>query len=305
VNVVVVDSVTPAFREILPPGTTLERIVAGNSFGEGPVWRADEHCLLWTDAFEDRILKWQPGHGVSTYLAPTGRALALTLDAQHRLVVSGWSARTVWRQEHDGRLVVLASHFQGQRINTPNDIVVKSDNAIYWTDSSSALDSPNFPGDDCQKYLEFNAVFRIAADGQSIQPVMDDFETPNGLAFSPDESLLYVNDTRKRHIRAFDVQTDGSLRNGRVFYVDRGTDPGNPDGMKVDVAGNVYCTASGGVHVISPQGELLGRIRLPTVSNLAWGDDDWRTLYVTGRSEVYRLRLTIPGVPVPAPRRAR
>jgi gluconolactonase len=128
--------------------------------------------------------------------------------------------------------------------------------------------------------------------------VVTDFANPNGLAFSPDESLLYINDTTRRHIRVFDVQPDGSLANGRLFYQDEGSEPGNPDGMKVDQEGNVYCTGSGGIHVVAPSGKLLGVIKLHPITNMAWGDADWRTLYVTGRAEFYRIRLGIPGVPV-------
>jgi gluconolactonase len=297
-QLVQVDNVAPGFERILPPGSPLERIHAGNTFGEGPAWNARDRYLLWTDAFEDRILKWQPGEGVSTFLSPTGRALAVTYDPQGRLVASGWSARTIWRLEHDGRMVVLASHYEGKKINTPNDLAVKSDGSIYWTDSASALESPNFPGEDAQQYLDYKALFRVWPDHEGPRPLVLDFETPNGLCFSPDEKLLYVNDTRRRHIRVFDVQPDGSVANGRVFYVAEGAERGNPDGMKVDSEGNVYCTASGGVHVVSPEGRLLGRIRLPDVTNLCWGDDDWRTLYVTGRSDVFRIRCNIPGVPL-------
>jgi gluconolactonase len=154
------------------------------------------------------------------------------------------------------------------------------------------------PGEDVQRYLDYCAVFRLSPDGATITPVVTDFANPNGLAFSPDESLLYINDTTRRHIRVFDVQPDGSLANGRLFYQDEGSEPGNPDGMKVDQEGNVYCTGSGGIHVVAPSGKLLGVIKLHPITNMAWGDADWRTLYVTGRAEFYRIRLGIPGVPV-------
>lgn len=146
--------------------------------------------------------------------------------------------------------------------------------------------------------MDHRAVFRLAPDGSGPTMVADDFEGPNGIAFSPDESLLYINDIRRRHIRVFEVQKDGTLANGRLFYEDHGTERGSPDGMKVDSEGNVYVRASGGVHIIDPTGQLLGRIRIPEMTNLAWGEADWRTLFITGRNNIYRVRLNIPGVPV-------
>lgn len=293
------DKAAPGLERIVPKDAVLTRISYGWIFTEGPVWNAREGCLLWTDIVGDKILKWVPGEGVRVVLSPSGHANGMTLDREGRLVVAGWGARTVWRMEPDGSIVTLASEYQGKKINTPNDIVVKSDGSIYWTDPSGALFIPGMCGEDVQRYLDFHAVFRLSPDGSTLTPVADDFESPNGLAFSPDESLLYVNDTARRHIRVFDVQPDGSLRNGRVFYEDKYDEPGVPDGMKVDMEGNVYCTGSGGIHVIDPQGNLLGRLRTPDhVSNMAWGDADWRSLYITQRSNVWRVRLTIPGVPV-------
>ena len=214
-------------------------------------------------------------------------------------MVAGWASRSVWRMDHDGSIVTVASHYQGKKINTPNDIVVKSDGSIYWTDPPMAMYIPGMAGDDLQRYLDFIGVFRLSPDGKTLTPVADDFENPNGLCFSPDESLLYINDTARRHIRVFDVKPDGTLSNGRLFYEARGDEPGNPDGMKVDVEGNVYCTGPAGIHVIDPKGNLLGRIKIPThTTNMNWGDSDWRTLFITSRSCVYRVRLGIPGVPV-------
>jgi gluconolactonase len=231
-------------------------------------------------------------------MQPTGQALAVTYDRQGRLVATGWSARNVWRLEPDGTRNVLASHYQGKPINCPNDLVVKSDGAIYWTDPASALSIAIFSPDDLQQYLDFQCVFRLSPDGSTMTPVADDFASPNGLAFSPDESLLYVNDIARRLINVYEVQPDGTLANGRLFYEARGDGRGNPDGMKVDSEGNVYCTGPGGIHIVDPGGTLLGRIRLPVVTNMCWGEDDWRTFFVTTRSIVYRIRLNVPGIPV-------
>ena len=292
------DLEAPGFERIIPKAATLERIPCGSIFGEGPVWNSREGYLLWTDIIGDKILKWKPEEGVTTFLTPTGHANGMTYDQQGRLVVAGYGSRSIWRMERDGRIVVLATHYQGKKISTPNDIVVKSDGAIYWTDSFGALSHLGMESDDVQRYLDFCPVFRLSPDGSTLAAVADDFESNNGLTFSPDESLLYVNDTRRRHIRAFDVQPDGGLINGRVFY-ELGEEPGNTDGMKVDIEGNVYCKASGGLHVIDPKGNLLGRMIIPEdFSNMAWGDADWKTLYITGRTSVYRVRLNIPGAPV-------
>lgn len=223
----------------------------------------------------------------------------MTYDRQGRLVVAGWASRTVWRMEHDGSIVTRASHYQGKKINTPNDIVVKSNGAIFWTDPPMAMYIPGMAGDDVQRYLDFIGVFRLSPDGSTLTPVADDFVNPNGLAFSPDESLLYINDTSRRHIRVFEVQPDGTLHNGRLFYEARGDEPGNPDGMKVDAEGNVYYTGPAGIRVIDPRRNLLGRMKLPGyVTNMAWGDADWQSLYITTRDSVYRVKLHVAGVPV-------
>jgi gluconolactonase len=231
-------------------------------------------------------------------MQPTGQALAVTYDRQGRLVATGWSSRTIWRLEPDGTQTVLASEYQGKKINTPNDLVVKSDGSIYWTDSASALSIAIFSPDDLQRYLPYQAVFRLSPDASSLAPVADDYVSPNGLAFSPDESILYVNDIQARLIKAYDVQPDGSLANSRVFYEAKGDERGAPDGMKVDSEGNVYCTGPGGIHVIDPRGNLLGRLLIPLSTNMCWGEADWRTFFVTNRTTTYRIRLNIPGVPV-------
>ncbi|MBI4321460.1 MAG: SMP-30/gluconolactonase/LRE family protein [Chloroflexi bacterium] len=293
-----IERLHPDLDGIVPQHPSIERIVAGAIFGEGPVWNAKEGYLLWTDAYQDKIFKWTPGQGVTTFLDHSGQALALTYDREGRLVATGWSSRNIWRMEHDGRIVVLASHYGGKKINTPNDLVVSSDGSIYWTDTTGGLLIPFFRPEDCQKYLDFNAVFHLSPDGSTLTPVIMDEASANGLALSPDESLLYVNYSLARNIRVFDVQPDGTVRNGRLFYQDTGREPGIPDGMKVDIEGNIYCRASGGIQVIDSSGRLLGRLKQSGVSNLAWGDADWRTLYITGHSDVYRIRLNIPGVPV-------
>jgi gluconolactonase len=294
-----VDVVDPAFERIVPRNVTMERLPTTTSFGEGPVWNARGGYLLWTDAFEDRILRWAPGEPVTTFLEPTGQALALTYDREGRLVATGWASRNVWRMEPDGRRTILASHYQGKRINTCNDLVVRSDGAIYWTDPHGGLANPMFSPDDIQQYLDFQGVFRLSPDGSRLTPMLqDDFGSPNGLAFSPDESILYVNDIQRRTIRAYDVQADGSLTEGRLFYEATGEGRKSPDGMKVDGEGNVYCTGPGGIHVVDRHGKLLGRILLAAANNMCFGEDDWKTFFVTETRATWRVRLNFPGVPV-------
>lgn len=295
----VIEKFAPGFEHIVPSDAAMEKIAGGFIFTEGPVWNGREENLVWVDIIGDTIYKWTPGQGQEVLIRPSGHANGTTLDSQGRLLVAGWSERTVWRLEHDGSIVTLASHYQGQKLNTPNDIVVKSDGSIYFTDPSGGLNLVGHQGQDLQKYLDCEGIYRIDPNDLTLTRVIEDFESPNGLCFSPDESLLYVNDTRRRHIRVFEVQSDGTLRNGRLFAELIGDDLGIPDGMKVDVEGNVYCTGPGGVWVMDPQGNPLGRIKVPEDSaNFGWGGSDWSSLYITARTSVYRMKLNIPGVPV-------
>jgi gluconolactonase len=222
----------------------------------------------------------------------------MTFDLEGRLVIAGWSARTIWRIENDGSFTTLASRYQGKKLNSPNDIVVRSDGSIYFTDSAGGLVIPGMVGDDLQRQLDVQGVFCLTPAGE-VQLVLDDCVYPNGLAFSRDEKLLYVNDTRLGLIRAFDVRKDGSVGPGRLFHKLTGNEPGVADGMKVDCEDNVYCTGPGGIHIMDNGGKLLGRLLLPGHNtNIAWGDDDWRSLFITTYHGVVRTRLNIAGVAV-------
>jgi gluconolactonase len=293
------DMAAPGFERIVSHATPLEVIAHDVLFGEGPVWDKRSGELFYTDIIGDTIWKWAPGAGNRVVMRPSHRANGMTLDAQGRLVVAGWASRSVWRMALDGSVQTLASHYQGKKLNTPNDIVVTSDGSIWFTDPTGALNNMEMHGEDIQRYLDFNGVYSIDAGGK-LNLVIEDCVYPNGLTFSPDEKVLYVNDTRQALIRAFDVRADGSVGPPRVFYRLVGTEPGVADGMKVDVEGNVYCTGPAGLHVVAPSGQLLGRIKIPGhCTNMAWGDADWRTMYVTTfTSQVFRFRLGIPGIPV-------
>ena len=294
-----VDRVGPGFANVIESDAPFDRIAHGLWFGEGPVWDKRQGQLFWTDIIGNAIWTWRPGIGREIVVEPTQHANGMTLDGEGRLVVAGWCGRNIWRREHDGTNVVLASRYEGRKLNSPNDIVVRSDGSIWWTDSVGGLIIPGMVAQDVQRYLDVQGVFRLSPDGARVSLVIDDCTYPNGLAFSPDEQRLYVNDTKLGLIRVFDVRADDSVSEGRLFHELTGSEMGVADGMKVDVEGNVYCTGPGGIHVISPDGTLLGRLRIHgEATNLAWGGDDWRTLFITTFDSVLRTRGRIPGVPV-------
>ncbi len=288
---------SPAFFELVPRDAELERVAGGFQFTEGPVWR--DGSLLFSDIPNSRTICWQEsteGFSVSTYRTPSGNANGLTLDCEGRLISCEHSARRVSRQETDGTYVTLADSYQGKKLNSPNDVVVRSDGTIYFTDPPYGVEDLGQEPD-----LDFRGVYMITSDG-ILHLLIDDFDRPNGLAFAPDERTLYVNDSRRRHIRAFAVRDDDTLDNYRLWTDMNSSDDGSPDGMKVDVNGNIYCTGPGAVWVMNPAGHVLGRIvgdEQP--ANVAWGGEDWSTLFVTARTSLYRIRLNTTGVPVPTP----
>jgi gluconolactonase len=294
-----IDARDPAFAAIATGQERLDLIAHGLAFGEGPVWDRRSGWLYWVDIIGSTIWRWKPGTPREVVLKPSGHANGMTFDREGRLTVAGWCSRTVFRFEPDGSITTLASTYNGAKFNSPNDIVVRSDGSIYWTDSAGGLGIPGMVAEDIQRYLDVQGVYRLGPGASEAEIVIPDCTYPNGLAFSPDESLLYVNDTREAWIKAYDVRADGSVGNGRLFHRMTGDEPGVADGMKVDMQGNVYCTGPGGVHVIDSSGRLLGRIRIPGhATNMAWADQDWRTLYITSYSSLYRTRLGIPGVAV-------
>lgn len=267
----------------------------GGSVAEGPLWWKEGGYLLFSDIGNNQRLKWALGEGVSLFLEPTNNANGLTRDPQGRLIACEHGTRRVTRTEPDGSITVVASTYQGRRLNRPNDVVVKSDGCIYFTDPGA----PD-PGLD----LDFAGVYRVSQDLGTMTLLTRDFVMPNGLAFSQDESTLYINDSRRGHIRAFGIQPNGTLAlaTDHIFADLRGERPGVPDGMKVDVEGNVYCGGSGGIWVFDSSGNHLGIIvhGAPSTTNMAWGDEDWKTLYFTTRDSLGRIQLQIPGIAVPS-----
>jgi gluconolactonase len=292
------DMITRGLEPIIDADAPFDRVAHGLMFGEGPVWDRRLRQLFWTDIIGDAIWTWRPGVGREIVVHPTGHANGMTIDREGRLVVAGWCGRNIWRREHDGTIVVIASRYDGRKLNSPNDVVVHSDGSIYWTDSVGGLIIPGMVAQDVQRYLDVQGVYRLSPDG-AVDLVIEDCTYPNGLAFSPDEKLLYVNDTRLGLVRAFDVRSDGSVGPGRLFHALAGSEMGVADGMKVDREGHVYCTGPGGIHVIGTDGSLLGRLRVHgECTNLAFGDDDWRTIFITTFDSVYRTRGRVPGVTV-------
>jgi gluconolactonase len=290
-----------ALYELVDEGAEVERLATGFDFTEGPIWNAEGNYLLFSDMVGDVRRRWDEQDGVTEVARPSNKGNGMTYDAEGRLIVCEHATSQVVRQRPDGLFETIASHYRGKELNSPNDVVVKSDGSVYFTDPTFGR-LPDF-GVEREQELDFQGVYRLPAGDGDLQLLVDDFEQPNGLCFSPDESLLYVNDTPRAHIRVFDVRPDGTLANGRLFFenIGRGViEEGVPDGMKCDERGNVYVTGPDGIWVISPEAEYLGVIEAPeNVHNLNWGDPDWRTLYLTCITSLYRVQMKVAGARVP------
>lgn len=284
------ESKSSNFQNFFPKKVKIERVATGFKFTEGPIWFAEENYLLFSDIPANKIFQLTPDGKLTIFREPSHNSNGLTRDKQGRLIACEHGTRRVTRTEKDGSITVLADKFQGKNLNSPNDVVVKSDGAIYFTDPPYGI-KPE------QQEQPIQGVYRLSPDGNEIIVVADDFIKPNGLAFSPDEKQLYIDDSERRHIRVFDVQADGTLANGRIFYDMNIKKPGLPDGMKVDVQGHIYCTGAGGVWVFDRNGNHLGTIVTPEQpANCAWGDEDWQSLYITAQTSVYKIRVNIPGI---------
>ena len=273
----------------------LETLASGFGFLEGPVWHPYEKWLVFSDIPENCMYIRRPSGEIETFRRPSHKANGNTLDRQGRLVTCEHATSRVTRIEPDGATTVLATHYQGKQLNSPNDIVVATGGAVYFTDPSYGRMA--FYGVPRPQELSFQGVYRIGTDRQVPTLLVRDFVQPNGLCFSLDESRLFVNDTERGHIRVFSVAANGQLAGGAVWAVTEGNDPGGPDGMKIDSCGNVYCTGPGGIHVFDPSGDILGVIRTPEpCANFAFGDDDLKSLYITASTKLCRLRVRVPGL---------
>jgi gluconolactonase len=295
---------SPAVLELVDEDAELERLGTGFTFTEGPLWNPDGF-LLFSDMPGDVRRRWDPESGVTEVANPSNKGNGMTFDLDGRLIVCEHVTSSVVRMDPDGTgsgREVIASHYGDKELNAPNDVVVKSDGAIYFSDPTYGR-MPGF-GIEREQDLDFQGVYRIAPGGGDTELLADDFGQPNGLCFSTDESLLYVNDTEKAHIRVFDVQADGSIANSRVLAEGIGTaslEVGDlVDGMKLDERGNIWVTGPGGVCVFDAQGEHIGTVEVPEpVGNVNWarppGGPDWNWLFVAASTSVYRIQTKVSG----------
>jgi gluconolactonase len=276
-------------QDILDDSAKLEKVAGDFQFIEGPIWHPDGF-LLFSDIPANIIYKFASNQQVEVFRRPSGKANGNTLDKENRLLTAEHENRRVSRTEKDGKVIALADRYEGKRLNSPNDLVVKSDGSIYFTDPSYGVSKD-------REELGFYGVYRLASDGK-LTLLVKDLVLPNGLAFSPDEQKLYVNNSEAGYIAVYDVKPDGTVTNERLFAdLKDASQGGVPDGLKVDLEGNVYSTGPGGVWILSPDGKVLGKISVPeTATNVAWGESDRKTLYITANTSLYRIRLKIAGV---------
>jgi gluconolactonase len=294
--------IDPRFGHYLLGNCKVERLYTGTLWAEGPCYFADGNFLVWSDIPNDRMMRWVDGLGVNVFRLPANHTNGHTRDRQGRLVSCEHGGRRVSQTELDGTITVLADRYQGKRLNSPNDVVVKSDGSIWFTDPTYGIDS-DYEGHKAESEIGASYVYRLDPTSGELQVVADDFSKPNGIAFSPDEQILYVSDTGRthgpdgpQHIRAFDVES-ASLRNSRVFAVSTW---GLFDGFRLDGEGNLWTSAGEGVNCYTVQGELLGRIRIPeTVSNCTLGGPKRNRLFMTATSSLYAVFLNARGVQTP------
>ena len=302
-----IERVDPRFDTLVPPGAYIEKLAEGFDWSEGPVWIPDGEYLLFSDVPQNVVFKWKEGEGVSEFLRPSGftgsegsgrepGSNGLLLDSSGRLVLCQHGDRRVARLGSDGSFEGLVSHFEGKRFNSPNDAAYRRNGDLYFTDPPYGLTGLN---DSPLKELDFNGVYRLTAAGE-LSLLTREVSFPNGIAFSPDEKNLYVavSDRDKPVLMVYDVDSDGNIENGRVFF---DTKPwmddhrGIPDGLKVDIHGNLFATGPGGVNVFAPDGEFLGRINTGVATaNCGWGDDG-SVLYITADSYLLRIKLSTTG----------
>jgi gluconolactonase len=298
----------PRFDKLIPPGAVLEKLDANHEWVEGPVWDKKNQRLLFSDIPRNAIYEWREGKAAAIFMQPSGYtgsakfegrepgSNGLTFDAQGRLTLCEHGDRRVARLEADGKKTTLADRFEGKRLNSPNDLAFRKNGDLYFTDPPYGLPKTF---NDPQRELDFLGVYRLTPDGK-LSAVIRDLPAPNGIAFSPDEKILYiaVSDPKRAVWMAYDVKDDGTVANGRVFFDASEwakTKKGLPDGMKIDAHGNIFGAGPGGFHIFAPDGTHLGAFEFSVpVSNCNWGDDG-STLYMTANTEVYRIKTATKG----------
>jgi len=293
-----VDVRSEKLMQLVDENVEIEQLGTGFTFTEGPVWHPREEYLLFSDMPADIRRRWTPDGTVVEVMNPSNKCNGMTYDADLNLLVCEHSTSSVVRERPDGTRETLATHYEGKELNSPNDIIVHSSGAVYFSDPTYG----RWPGfgieRDCE--LDFRGVYRLAPGGGDPELLADDFGEPNGLCFSPDESLLYINDTPNALIRVFDVQSDGSIDNGRPFAENIGDGDlakgGLVDGMKCDERGNIWVTGPDGVWVFAPDGEHLGVVEIPeSVGNIHWGGPGWKWMFVPASTSLYRFQTKVAG----------
>jgi gluconolactonase len=290
---ITVDTHDSRMAEIFEPGQGLEKVAGGFRFLEGPVWHPVDKTLIFSDIMGNGLFCKDPDDQISIFRENSYLANGNTYDREGRLLTCEHGTSRVTRLEKNGDVTVLASHYQGKELNSPNDIVVKSDGSIYFTDPNPGrMPRVGIPR---PQQLSFQGVYRIDPQGE-LTLLVDDFSKPNGLCFSNDEKYLFINDTDHQHIRCFEVNSDGSLGRGRLWADLYGDEAGVADGMKFDSQDNLYCSGPGGIQVFDSRANLIGRLMTPEVAaNFTWGDPDLCSLYMTATTSLYRLRVKVPG----------
>ena len=282
------------FRAVVGDDVEIEEIGSGFDFTEGPIWNYVEKHLIFSDMPGNIMRRWRPDGSVETWRTPSNMANGNAYDPAGRVVTCEHATSRVTRTEADGSITVLATHYGGKELNSPNDIVVKRDGAIYFTDPS--FGRMEYYGLPREQQLAFQGVYRLEPESGALTLLVDDFDQPNGLCFALDESQLFVNDTMRGHVRVFDVDESGALGNGRVWAEVTGDRDGVPDGMKIDGGGHLYVTGPGGIHVFAADATCLGVIYMPQgCANFCWGEDDMKSLFVTAGKSLYRLRVNVAG----------
>jgi len=286
----------PEVLRLIDRRAQVEQLCTGFQFSEGPIFNPREQCLYFSDMPMDIRRRWSPSEGVVEVRNPSNKCNGMTYDGAGNLYVCEHVTSSLVMETPNGDRKILATHWQGKELNSPNDVVVRSDGVIYFTDPTYGRNAVF--GRERKPELDFQAVFRLSRDG-ALHREADDFDQPNGLCLSPEEKVLYVNDTTRAHIRAFDVARDGSLGGSRIFADCIGTcdyGDGVVDGMKCDEHGNVYVTGPRGIWVYNADGKHLGVINMPEVAgNLNWGGRDWDELYCCCSTSIYRVRMKVRG----------